>query len=104
MSAYDDHALAIDVVFDTFGIIAEYEAPNSSPIDITVYPVEQDIEGEMGNQVLARQGLYVQVRKSELSAPAKGATLTYNDTTYSVRDPRDADAIGVLWLLPLVKI
>lgn len=93
-----------DVLFEQMGEAAEYEAPDGQAASITVLIYEQDLEADLGGPVITRQGLHVQVRKAELPDPVKGATLVYNEKTYSVRDPRDADALGLLWLLPLSRI
>ncbi|MCC2650754.1 MAG: hypothetical protein K0R61_1181 [Microvirga sp.] len=100
-----EHLVAMyEALFAQAGEQAEYTPPDGWAETITVLVDNPDYEADLGGQVVARQGLHVKVRKTELPAPVKGAELLYNDMTYSVRDPRDADTRGILWLLPLSRI
>lgn len=97
MSAADLAALAIDPNFEIWGLAASYTPPGGgSPVACLVIRKSPDQEIEVGRGFM--RGDMIEVRKSEIAAPAKGGTFTLGAEVLKVLDdPRSEDACRLVW-------
>lgn len=100
MSEFSDiFADAIGVIADTFGIAATYTPPGGSPVACAVL-IDRDADAE--RQDFAAQartaGFIVQVRASEVAAPARGGRFAAGAAIYCiVGEPVLDVASGAIW-------
>jgi hypothetical protein len=86
-------------LFEVFGIAATYTPPGGgSAIACTVILDARDRDLEFGRGAALMQGQTLQVRRSELPAPAKGGTFMISSSTLIVLDdPRCDDPDRHVW-------
>jgi hypothetical protein len=90
--AMDFDALLHRPLFEAFGLAATYTPPGSVILD------SRDRELEFGRGSPVMQGQVLQVRRSELLAPAKGGTFAVGSATLTVLDdPRSDDPDRHVW-------
>ncbi|MGE0155184.1 MAG: hypothetical protein AB7R90_21395 [Reyranellaceae bacterium] len=101
-------AVAPDSAFRLFGAAAVYMPPAGSPVDVTVVVSSPSTEANVLRGRVARAWV-ADLRRSEVAAPAKGATLVVADCeavpgggTFAVEDFR-ADLLGLVWHLDLKR-
>jgi hypothetical protein len=97
--AVDFDALLHRPLFEVFGVAAAYTSPGGgSPVPCTVILDSRDRELEFGRGAPVIQGQVLQVRRSELPAPAKGGTFAVGSATLTVLDdPRSDDPDRHVW-------
>jgi hypothetical protein len=92
-------ALAINAVFAARGEAASYSPPgggSSTPCTIINDGSDRQAAGTLGRAVT--RGNVLQVRKSEIAAPAKGGTFTTDSETLKILgDPVSEDAGRLIW-------
>jgi hypothetical protein len=86
-------------LFKVFGVAASYTPPGGgSAIACTVIFDARDRELEFGRGAAIMQGQTLQVRRSEVSAPAKGGAFAVGPATLTVLDdPRSDDPDRHIW-------
>jgi hypothetical protein len=99
--AVDFDTLLHRPLFEVFGVAATYASPGGGPtLACTVILDSRDRELEFGRGSPVMQGQILQVRRSELSTPAKGGTFTIGSATFIVLDdPRSDDPDRHVWCM-----
>jgi hypothetical protein len=97
--AVDFDTLLHRPLFEVFGIAATYTPPGGGPsAGCTIIIDSRDRELEFGRGSAFMQGQALQVRRSELLAPAKGGTFAVGSATLTVLDdPRSDDPDRQVW-------
>jgi hypothetical protein len=97
----DFDALLHRPLFEVLGVAAAYMPPGGDPsVGCTVIVDSRDREFEFGRGSPVMQGQILQVRRSELPAPAKGGTFAIGSATLIVLDdPRSGDPDRHVWRL-----
>jgi len=97
--ALDFDALLHRPLFEVFGVAAAYTPPGGgASASCTVILDTRDSELEFGRGSAVMQGQTLQVRRSELPAPAKGGTFAIGPATLVVLDdPRSDDPDRHVW-------
>jgi hypothetical protein len=92
-------ALLHQPLFEVFGLAAAYTPPGGGPsVGCAVILDSRDRELEFGRGSPVIQGQVLQVRRSELPAPAKGGTFAVGSATLTVLDdPRSDDPDRLVW-------
>jgi hypothetical protein len=95
----DFDALLHRPLFEVFGVAATYTPPDGgSSAGCAVILDTRDRELEFGRGSPVMQGQVLQVRRSELSAPAKGGTFAVGSASLTVLDdPRSDDPDRHVW-------
>ena len=95
----DFDALLHRPLFEVFGSAATYTPPGGgSAVACKVILDARDRELEFGRGSAVMQGQTLQVRRSELPAPAKGGTFMVDSATLTVLDdPRSDDPDRHIW-------
>jgi hypothetical protein len=92
-------ALAINAVFSARGRAATYTPPgggSSTPCTVIDDSRDRQAVGGLGRPVM--RGNVLQVRISEIAAPAKGGTFTIDSETFKiVGDPITEDSGRLIW-------
>lgn len=108
MTTVFDQAVADIFADPNLGVAATYAPPAGAPVACTVTLRRPNIDGPLGTPglVLAPAdqdlALVAELRKAEVAAPERGATLTVNGHAYPVRDVR-LHASQLTWVLALGK-
>jgi hypothetical protein len=86
-------------LFDVFGVAASYTPPGGgASVSCMVIVDSRDRELEFGRGAAIMQGQTLQVRRTEVSAPAKGGTFAVGSATLTVLDdPRGNDPNRHVW-------
>jgi hypothetical protein len=97
--AVDFDALLHRPLFEIFGVAATYTASGGgAQVACAVILDTRDRELEFGRGPAVMQGQILQVRRSELPAPAKGGTFAVGSATLTVLDdPRSDDPDRNVW-------
>lgn len=99
MAAVSLEQIAVDASFAVWGKAATYVPPGGgAPIPCTVIRDLRDREmsGLNGRPFLQR--MLIEVRSSEVPAPAKGGTFIVNGSSYSIEsDPESDDPERLVW-------
>lgn len=95
---------AVDSVFETFGVEALYlppSPPGGAALPIVAVLRREDSERVMPSGAVALvAGLAVEVRASELAAPARGGVVRIGAVDYRVEsDPECRDPDRLVWTL-----
>jgi hypothetical protein len=95
----DLDALLHRPLFEVFGTAASYTPPGGGPtVGCTIILDARDRELEFGRGSAIMQGQVLQVRRSELPAPAKTGTFAVGSATLTVLDdPRSDDPDRHVW-------
>jgi hypothetical protein len=95
-------AIAIDALFTdpNLGTDAVYRAGDADPGTIVKAIVRQpDRVGTFGETRIATETTIVDIRTSELTAPAEGDTIEMNGTVYVIQGKPIRDAERLIWTL-----
>jgi hypothetical protein len=97
MSDFDPQ-LAVDATFDAFGKVASYTPTGGTAVACTVIKDSEDrfLSGFEGKPMLG--GTVIEVRATEVAAPAKAGTFLVDAVTYTIADdPQTADPERLVW-------
>ncbi|MGD9506947.1 MAG: hypothetical protein AB7I59_04475 [Geminicoccaceae bacterium] len=97
MSAF---AQAIDDLFadPNFAVDAVYTLPDGEGVPCRIMLRRPDETVEFGGSKLVVGSVVVEVRPSEVAAPAKGGTFTVGDAVYTIRAvPKKPDPDRLIW-------
>jgi len=106
MTPADIAALPVDAVFATFGVAASYTAPGigavAVPCTVLLDAADRVFDTGQGRGVV--KGRVVEVRISEIAAPARAGTFTITATSEVLKvteDPRIAedDPERLVWIM-----
>lgn len=91
----------VDALFGSDAAVAGlYKAGGTGPgTAVRVVPVRRDMDADVLGQVGRVDRLRIDVRASEIAAPAVGDTFTIGARTWKVLAPKTGDALGVVWML-----
>lgn len=93
-------AAAIDDLFadPNLAVDAVYMPPGGEGVACRIMLRRPDETVEFGGSKLVVGSVLIEVRASEVSAPAKGGTFTVGDTTYAISAvPRRPDPDRLIW-------
>jgi|GEM_PF-4230411 len=91
-------AKALDRVFARFGVAASYLSPALVTTACVVVINEVDDATTLGNVPIIAGQMIVEVRASELAAPAKGGVFTADGRDFKiVSAPKREDPSGLVW-------
>lgn len=102
----DDRAVFFDA--DDFALAATYTPASGPAVAVTVLDWKPDMAGPLGtpgfalSPAAADAARLVWLRRDEVAAPARGATLTIDGAAYPVRDVITSQD-GQIWQLALGK-
>ena len=91
---------AIDDLFadPNLAVDAVYTPPGGDDVPCRIMLRRPDETVEFGGSKLVVGSVLIEVRASEVSAPAKGGTFTVGDTTYAISAvPRQPDPDRMIW-------
>lgn len=92
--------IAVDASFAVWGKAASYVPPGGgAPVPCTVIRDIRDraMSGLKGRPVM--QGVVIEVRKSEIAAPARSGTFIIDGSSFLIEsDPRSDDSERLVWI------
>ncbi len=93
-------AAAVDACYAAFGVDATYTPPGGgSPVACIVLKDSSDRHPAAGRGSPIMQGHIVEVRKSEIAAPARGGVLLIGSESLTIQsDPETRDAERLVWI------
>jgi len=95
--------MAVAAGFDAFGVDATYTPPAGSPVAVTVIVDQPTEDSAIGpGLAVSRPSHTADLRRSEVAAPAAGATLAIGPESFRVRKA-SLDRAGLVWRLDLEK-
>lgn len=95
-------ALAVDAVFDAFGVDALYLPPVGAvpapPRACRALHDRRDRAAEAGASVVVAAGHVIELRRQEVAAPVKGGRIVVGDAQFViVSHPRSDDSERLVW-------